>query len=143
MDTQESLILRLAGEFDAYNREELARLLFPARDNAQVVIDFTAARYVDSSCLAELASIRRARLDRGLPSVRLVIPNANMRKIFEIVGFDQVFPLFQTVEEAAQDPRADKRGPAVRELGQHLQVLNRPRRIRMHRIVQIHGHLQI
>jgi anti-anti-sigma factor len=100
------VIVRLAGDYDAYNSDELRRLLEPACDGADVVIDFTGARYVDSSCLTELAQVRRQRLDGGLPVMRLVIPNRNMRKIFEIVGFDQVFPLFESLEEALGDGSA-------------------------------------
>jgi anti-anti-sigma factor len=99
MSTQ-PVIVRLVGDFDAYNAEELRRLLDPARDGAEVVIDFTGTRYVDSTCLTELATIRRSRLDHGLPVCRLVVPNRNMRKIFQIVGFDHVFPLFESLDEA-------------------------------------------
>jgi|SRR5579884_1766034 len=99
MDTQ-SVVIKLVGDFDAYNADELRRLLEPAQDGADVVIDFTGTRYVDSSCLTELATIRRLRVDRGLSPCRLVVPHKNMRKIFQIVGFDHVFPLFQTLEEA-------------------------------------------
>lgn len=99
MDTQ-PVVVHLAGDFDAYNADELRRLLEPAQEGESVVIDFTKTRYVDSSCLTELATIRRARLDRGLSACRLVVPNKNMRKIFQIVGFDHVFPLFESLEEA-------------------------------------------
>jgi anti-anti-sigma factor len=99
MDTQ-PVVVQLVGDFDAYNADELRRLLQPAQDGADVVIDFSATRYVDSSCLTELATIRRARLDRGLSACRLVVPNKNMRKIFQIVGFDHVFPLFESLQEA-------------------------------------------
>jgi anti-sigma B factor antagonist len=99
-----TVVVRLAGDFDAYNRDELRRLLQPAREHADVVIDFSATRYVDSSCLTELANLRRSRLGDGLPTVRLVITSKNMRKIFQIVGFDQVFPLYESLEEATHQP---------------------------------------
>jgi len=98
------VIVSLAGDYDAFNNEELRRLLAPARDSADAVIDFTATSYVDSSCLTELANVRRSRQDGGLPVLRLVVPSRNMRKIFEIVGFDQIFPLFNTLDEALIQP---------------------------------------
>lgn len=98
------VVVQLVGDFDAYNAEELRGLLRPAHDGAEVVIDFSATRYVDSTCLTELATIRRRRMERGLSNCRLVVPHRNMRKIFEIVGFDQVFPLFNSVDEALGQP---------------------------------------
>lgn len=98
------IVVQLAGDFDAYNADELRGLLMPALDGNDVVIDFTATRYIDSTCLTQLATIRRRRLEQGLPACRLVVPHKNMRKIFEIVGFDQVFPLYQTLDEALAQP---------------------------------------
>lgn len=98
------IVVQLVGDFDAYNAEELRALLKPAREGADVVIDFTQTKYVDSSCLTELAAIRRLRMDHGLPVCRLVVPHRNLRKILQIVGFDTVFPLFDSVEEALVQP---------------------------------------
>jgi len=97
-----SVVIRLAGDFDAYNCPELRRLLEPAKGAEDVVIDFTATRYVDSSCLKELAALRRFRLEKGLPAVRLVVPGRNLRKLLNIVGFDLVFPLFDSLDDALQ-----------------------------------------
>lgn len=97
---EQSVVVRLSGDFDAYNVPELRRLLQPAETAADVVLDFSATRYVDSSCLTELAILRRLRIERGLPAMRLVVPGANMRKLLHIVGFDLVFPLYDTLDEA-------------------------------------------
>jgi len=95
-----SVVVELSGDFDSYHSPELRRLLEPACETPDVVIDFTAARYIDSSCLTELAIVRRLRIQRGLPAMRLVVPTANMRKLLHIVGFDLVFPLYATRAEA-------------------------------------------
>jgi anti-sigma B factor antagonist len=99
-----TVVVRLVGDFDAYNRDELRRLLQPALEQPDVVIDFSATRYIDSSCLTELANLRRSRLGAGLPAVRLVISNRNIRKIFQIVGFDQVFPVYESLHDATHQP---------------------------------------
>ncbi len=96
----EPVVVNLAGDFDTYNSPQLRRLLAPAGDAPDVVIDLSAACYLDSTCLTELAVLRRLRIERGFPPMRLVVPTANIRKILHIVGFDVVFPLYGTLQEA-------------------------------------------
>ncbi len=95
-------IVRLTGEFDAFNSAELRRLLAGVQDARQVVIDFTQTRYIDSSCLTELANLRRMRAAHELPAARIVMPGKNLRRIFKIVGFDTVFPVFDTMQQALE-----------------------------------------
>jgi anti-sigma B factor antagonist len=66
----------------------------------QVVIDLSDVLYVASAGLkALLTGLRRARQLAG--DVRLAAMNDRVREVFEMSGFDQVFSIYGTAQEAA------------------------------------------
>jgi anti-anti-sigma factor len=73
--------------------------------HARVVVDFSEVVYVASAALkALLVGLRRARLLNG--DVRLAAMSARVREVFEMAGFDQVFSIHPSPEEAIASYRA-------------------------------------
>jgi anti-anti-sigma factor len=99
------LIIRLAGEeWDLSTCEELEELLAPGMEHPTVVIDMTAVRYMDSSSLRKLVQMYQKRVNRaGFSCARLVISSPNIRRLFAIVNLDEIWPIFETLEEACSD----------------------------------------
>ena len=65
----------------------------------EVVVDLSDATFVDSMTLGVLlAAMKRLRARGG--QLRLVVPRAEVRRIFEITLLDRVFPLYGTRQEA-------------------------------------------
>lgn len=98
------LVVRPVGELDGHDCTELRRLLRSTYDSPFAVIDLSAARYMDTKCLTELASLRAARMLRGHLPARLVIADPNIRRLFAIVRFDAIFEVYETVEDAVSLP---------------------------------------
>lgn len=108
---QKPMIIALSGDWDLARREELGALLSAAYDCADVVLDLTETRYMDSTALAELAKMRKHRVNhRGFEPTHIVVPPGNIEKLLTIVGFDKAFPTFPTLAEAlaAFDEPADR-----------------------------------
>ena len=68
----------------------------------RIVVDMTAIDLLDSSGLGALLGFRR-RVHRNGGEVRLVAPDNNVSALLRSVGFDRVFPLVHTLEEALAD----------------------------------------
>jgi anti-anti-sigma factor len=91
-------------EWDLTNCERLEELLVPALDHPNVVIDMTAVQFMDSSCLHKLVHMYQERVTRGgLSPARFVIPSSNIRRLFAIVNLDQLWAIFETLDEACSD----------------------------------------
>jgi anti-anti-sigma factor len=102
----EPLIIRLREEeWDLAVCEHLEQLLVPALEHPNVIIDMTAVRFLDSSCLHKLVHMYGERVTRrGFSPARLVVTSPNVRKLFAILNLDQVWRIFGTVDEALQSP---------------------------------------
>lgn len=96
----EPLVVPLIGEWDLARADELDALLAPAYDHPIVIVDMTEATYADSTCLGRLVKMRKARLDKGFNASAIVLPSPQLRKLFDLVGFDKMWPICDTVEEA-------------------------------------------
>lgn len=77
----------------------------------RIVIDLTAIDLLDSSGLGALLGFRR-RVHRNGGEVRLVAPDNNVTVLLRSVGFDRVFTLCATLDEALVDD-ADPPAPAA------------------------------
>lgn len=95
--------MTLDGEWDLSRKAELHALLLRAYDHDNVVVDLTGVAYMDSTALSQFAIMRKSRGGAGYEPARFVVPSEHLRKLFAIVGFDKVFPIFSTLEEAIAD----------------------------------------
>src|SRR5579863_8305546 len=94
-----TLILR--GEFDVEAAPGLKRSLWDAIDSGRVrvVLDFQDVTYVDSTCLSTMVLARRRARARG-GSVSVVCQTKHVRRIFDITGLSEVFPIFARWSDA-------------------------------------------
>ncbi len=96
----EPLIITLEGEWDLARADELERLLEPAYERPLVILDMSNTSYADSTCLGRLITMRSHRRERNFEPAFIVLPSPQLRKLFDLVGFDKIWPLFDTLEQA-------------------------------------------
>ncbi len=85
------------GESAAFFAQTLERVL--TQDSGDVVIDFSKIDYMDSTGIGEMVGY----LGRFRDSERrllLVNPSVRIRRLLEISRLDQLFPIFNSVDEA-------------------------------------------
>ena len=99
MGEEHPLVITLSGDWDIYRRDELETVLRPARECAEVVLDFSAVTYADSTVLSALAAMRKERVARGYPPSH-VVPSPPVTRLFEITQMSRLWPCFQTLEDA-------------------------------------------
>ncbi len=97
------IILKLPGEWDIARKEELRALLSDAQDRAFVIIDLTEATYIDSTVLGQIAALQNARELCGLSVPRIAMSGGNVLRLFTVVSFERIFPLFPSVAAALDD----------------------------------------
>ena len=91
-------------EYDVASCEVLERELVPSYTAPRAIVDLSAVRYLDSTCLGKLVRMHSRRLSRGFAPPRLVLPSKQLRHIFETVHFDGLWPLYRSLEAALKDP---------------------------------------
>lgn len=105
----EPLILRLEGEWDIYRREELSDQLRPAYTHPNVIVDLSRVEYMDSTGLSAFVRMRNTRKAAGFAPSRFVIVSPNVRRIFELTGLDNVWPIYDSLEAALRAPDLEVR----------------------------------
>jgi anti-sigma B factor antagonist len=96
-----TVVFSVRGEADLHVAPDLRdRIAAAIGDGAsEVVLDLSEATFVDSMTLGVLlGAMKRLRARGG--QLRLVVPQAEIRRIFEITLLDRVFPLYGTRQEA-------------------------------------------
>jgi anti-sigma B factor antagonist len=104
------LMVVVRGEHDIYTAPALRDRLDEALggDPAGVVVDLSAATFLDSSILGALLEARRQALERGLGYVVSIgpEPEPGVARILEITGLVPVFPVVRSHEEALTAARS-------------------------------------
>ena len=105
------LVIRLKdAEWDLSARKKLQFLLAAAADRPRVFIDMSAVAFMDATCLGKLASMQGERFRKsGLRPATFIVAYPQVRRLFTLVGFDKVWPIFGTMDEAlaADSPLSD------------------------------------
>lgn len=95
------VIAEVAGDIDVASagrfRDELGRIV--AATTSHVVVDMCKVPFLDSTGLGVLVGRLKSMRLRDLDMV-LVIDDEKLRRNFKITGLDQVFRLFETIDEA-------------------------------------------
>jgi anti-sigma B factor antagonist len=99
----ERTVVHVVGEIDVYTapvlREELARLSDGGHND--LVVDLTEVPFMDSTGLGVLVgALKRVKTHHG--ELRLVIEQEKVLKVFRITALTQVFPIFETLDEALE-----------------------------------------
>ena len=91
----------LTGEVDSYNSPKLREQMVALIDegNPDLIVDMTGVDYIDSTGLGTLVGgLKRASEKNG--SIRIICPNEQIYKVFNITGLVKVFQIFDN-EQAA------------------------------------------
>lgn len=99
-----ALVIHVDGELDVYTAPLLKEAVDSgmAQGYAQMVVDLTKVAFIDSTALGVLVgSLRRARAEDG--DLRLVMNDPHLEKMFRITGFDSMFSIHRSVEDAVRD----------------------------------------
>ena len=94
-------VLTVVGELDVVGAPELRQhvLREVAAGHHQLVLDLTGVAYIDSFGLGVvIGALKRVRLLDG--DLRLVVPEARVRRVFEICELDRVFTLHRDLDQA-------------------------------------------
>lgn len=104
MDDQTALIIYLSQpEYDVASCEALAKELEPSYTAPSVIIDMSGVSYIDSTCLGKLVRMHNEREKRGLAGARFVLSSPHMRRLFELVHFESLWPLYDSLDDALKD----------------------------------------
>ena len=100
VDTRDgAVIVRLAGELDLYNAEDVRAALAQAlaATPSRIVVDMAAVEFVDSTALGVLVEAR-SRL--GHDALLLAAPQPETRRTLKISGLDRHLAVHDSVDDA-------------------------------------------
>jgi len=102
----DAFVIRLEGEFDVAERARLLDAFAVANSSAVVVIDFKRTRYIDSTVLECLVRLERALSERGATLLFSEL-SPEVRRIFDVCGFDRLFNIRRSLGEVMNELDAD------------------------------------
>jgi anti-sigma B factor antagonist len=93
-----TFVVAVGGEVDLYTAPELERALAGplAEGTARLVVDLSEATFVDSTALHVFLCAAR-QLDREAGELIVVVPDPNVRKVFEITGLNRFFAVVSSL----------------------------------------------
>jgi anti-anti-sigma factor len=93
------IVVRLAGELDLYNADDIRHALTAAIEGgaARIVVDMAEVDFVDSTALGVLIE---ARSKLGQDGVLLAAPQLETRRTLEVSGLDRHLPVHDSVDGA-------------------------------------------
>jgi anti-sigma B factor antagonist len=97
-----ALVVRLAGELDLYNADDVREALADAvrRQPERVVVDLGDVRFIDSTALGILVEAR-SRLENRHAFV-LAAPGLETKRALEVSGLDRHFDVRTSVDDALE-----------------------------------------
>lgn len=108
-------MLTVTGEHDLYTAPALREQLDRALATGDLIVDLSAATFVDSSVLGALLNARQRAIEeqRGFAVCLEPDSSAMVRQVFEITGLMPTMPVLQSVDEAGEAltngaPRGDE-----------------------------------
>jgi anti-sigma B factor antagonist len=101
-ERDDAAVLKIQGDLDLSASAALRACLLDevGLDGPPIVVDLSDVPFVDSTCLGVLiGALRRALETRG--GLRLAAAQPRVRRAFEIAALDDMFPMFDSVDEAS------------------------------------------
>jgi len=92
-------VAAFTGEIDFTGRDAFRGELAPLAEVEVPIVDLSAVTYMDSSAMAEILYLHRGRTRKGRTAIWIVASPA-VRRLFEVAGLQNLFPLVRTVDEA-------------------------------------------
>ncbi|NPU85766.1 MAG: STAS domain-containing protein [Syntrophaceae bacterium] len=98
---KDTVVVSVRGRMDALCAPDFDRALecFLEEGASRFVIDFSALEYISSAGLQCILAAAR-QLEEGKGEIFLADLKGPVREVFEISGFDTLFPIYDTVEAA-------------------------------------------
>jgi anti-anti-sigma factor len=93
-------IIRLSGDYDVYTTPQLESDLKAGDAARNVVLDFSAVQYIDSTAIAALLRMKSRRMAAGMPSVHFAALSPELQRIFKVAALDDAWAWHQDVEHA-------------------------------------------
>lgn len=100
MTDEDAYVISLSGEYDIGNCVMLEKSLAPALEHPLVIIDFSQVTYIDSTALTRFVLLRNERDALGFGRCAFAALQPQIERIFQVVGFLNVWPSFESVEAA-------------------------------------------
>jgi anti-sigma B factor antagonist len=94
-----AVVVRLGGELDLYNADEVRSALVAAIDagTSRIVVDMSEVDFIDSTALGVLIE---ARSKIGRDGLLLAAPRVETRRTLQVSGLDRHLPVHDSVEGA-------------------------------------------
>ncbi len=93
------MIVVFAGEYDLACQKELRREFDRLHEQPNVVLDFSNVTYLDSTCIAELLILNKARKERGFTVETVVMPpGARIARLLDVAGLTKVFNVVDSLD---------------------------------------------
>ncbi|RME89895.1 MAG: anti-sigma factor antagonist [Candidatus Hydrogenedentota bacterium] len=97
------LIYHLIGELDAYTSDSFEKEVSSTiNEKARTyVLDLSGLDFISSTGIGLIVGLREQLKEKNL-DLKLAEAQESVKRIFEIVGLDEIFVFYNTVEEAIQ-----------------------------------------
>ena len=97
-------VITLKGRIDSEGAVDLDLALHTAASEGKLkmVLDLAEVRYLNSAGLRTLADILTITREGG-GDLRLAVLNPKVQRVFQIIGFDKFFNIYDTLEAASKD----------------------------------------
>lgn len=100
-DQPRAVIARLHGDIDSSNAAEILLPLAAEAAEHPLILALDDVQYIDSAGMAAIETLRDSRA-RNSRALYLVAPRPSIvRRALEIVGFDQLTPVFDRLEDVS------------------------------------------
>jgi anti-anti-sigma regulatory factor len=97
------IVALMRNEYDLASSADLGKELEATYSHPNVILDLSPITYIDSTCLSRLVAMGNHRRENGFGPARLVLPEGHLRRMFSVVQFDKIWPLYSTLETALED----------------------------------------
>lgn len=96
-----ALVVRLSGELNTAQRDELDRAVRPLFDapGTRVVLDCAALSFIGSAGLGTLVGLQKLSHQKG-GSLRMANCRSTIASLMRLTRLEQLIPMFATVDEA-------------------------------------------
>lgn len=100
-ETDGLVVIRVNGELDVYTAPQLGEVLADsvAQGHRDLVVDLSRVTFMDSTALGVLV-FSRQRVTEGEGRLRLVLSDPHVGKIMRITGFEEIFEIYSSLEDA-------------------------------------------
>jgi anti-anti-sigma factor len=96
----ETAIVTFAGEYDIAAKERLRADLNRFVDVSNVILDFSAVTFVDSTAIAELVRLHRLRAENLYERETIVVGAPSLRRLFGLLQLNKIFEIVDVLEDA-------------------------------------------